>query len=417
MENTHVKGLSRGFKRGYPWVVVALLWFVALLNYMDRQMLSTMKTAMEVDIVELRLATNFGHLMAVFLWVYGLMNPISGFVADRFSKKRLIVGSLFVWSLVTLLMGYATTFNQLYALRAIMGVSEALYMPAALALIVDYHSERTRSMAVGIHMTGLYAGQALGGFGAMVAERYSWNDTFFIFGFVGIAYAAVLMFFLKDSFKNEKAKITQVETSIFSGIKSFLFKKEYLVVLFCFTVFSLPGWATKNWLPTLIADSLNIGLAAAGPIATITIASSSLAGVLLGGTISDRWIAKNKKARVNIGAFGLLLMVPALFLLGFGQTLVAVILAGACFGVGFGMYDANNVPTLYQFVNVENRATAYGIMNMVGIFGGAIITDVLGGYTDQGNLGVGFSMLAFVVLIAFFVQITSLKTKNIVTHD
>lgn len=132
----------------YPWVVVALLWVVALLNYMDRQMLSTMKEAMQIDIIELQNAENFGILMAVFLWIYGFMSPVSGIVADRVSRKWLIVGSLLVWSSVTYLMGIANNFNQLIWLRALMGISEALYIPAGLSLIADYHSDKTRSLAV-----------------------------------------------------------------------------------------------------------------------------------------------------------------------------------------------------------------------------------------------------------------------------
>ena len=137
----------------YPWIVVALLWGVALLNYMDRQMLSTMKDAMQLDIAELQSATNFGRLMAVFLWIYGFMSPVAGMIADRLNRKWLIVGSLFVWSAVTFGMGYAETFTQVYWLRALMGVSEALYIPAGLSLIADWHQDKSRSLAVGIHMT------------------------------------------------------------------------------------------------------------------------------------------------------------------------------------------------------------------------------------------------------------------------
>ena len=184
--------------RYYPWLVVALLWGVALLNYMDRQMLSTMKAEMMVDIAELESAANFGRLMAVFLWIYGLVSPFAGMVADRINRKWLIVGSLFVWSFVTLMMGYATSFEQLYALRAIMGISEALYIPAGLALITDYHDEKSRSLAVGIHMTGLYAGQALGGFGATIASAHSWQDTFHWFGIAGILYSLLLIALLRE---------------------------------------------------------------------------------------------------------------------------------------------------------------------------------------------------------------------------
>jgi len=404
----------------YPWIVVGLLWFVALLNYMDRQMLSTMREAMQVDIEELQSATSFGHLMAIFLWIYGLMNPFSGFIADRFSKKMLIVGSLFVWSLVTFLMGFANTFSELYALRAVMGISEALYMPAALALIVEYHSDKSRSLAVGLHMTGLYVGQALGGFGALVSENFSWHKTFIGFGFIGIAYSVILLLFLRNKkrvISNTVEPTVKWNSNLITSLKSFFSKREYLVVLFCFLVFSLPGWATKNWLPTLLSDSLQISLSTAGPIATITIAGSSFVGVLIGGSLSDRWILKNKRARILSGAIGLLHMVPALLLLGYGNSILMVVGAGILFGLGFGTYDANNVPTLYQYVNLKNRATAYGFMNMVGIFGGAFITNVLGKYTDEGNLGKGFSMLAIVVLIAFIVQVSLLTTRNMVEGD
>lgn len=173
----------------YPWIVVALLWVVALLNYMDRQMLSTMQEAMKVDIVELGKAEAFGALMAVFLWIYGFMSPVAGVVADRVSRKWLIVGSLFVWSAVTYLMGYADSFQELYWLRAFMGISEALYIPSALSLIADWHQDKSRSLAIGIHMTGLYVGQAIGGFGGygggsflmaygFSLVRYYWNHLF-----------------------------------------------------------------------------------------------------------------------------------------------------------------------------------------------------------------------------------------------
>ena len=168
-----------------------------------------MKSAMMIDITELESAVNFGRLMAVFLWIYGFMSPMSGLIADRMSRKWLIVGSLFVWSAVTFGMGMATTFEQVYWLRALMGVSEALYIPAGLSLIADYHSDKTRSLAIGIHMTGLYMGQAIGGFGATIAAAFSWQTTFHWFGIIGIAYSMVLVFFLKE--KKEHANIDNLK--------------------------------------------------------------------------------------------------------------------------------------------------------------------------------------------------------------
>ena len=400
----------------YPWGVVALLGGVALLNYMDRQMLSTMKDSMQMDITDLQSATNFGRLMAVFLWIYGLMSPISGIIADNLSRKKLIVGSLLVWSSVTYLMGLATTYDQVFWLRALMGVSEALYLPAGLALIADYHTGGSRSLAVGIHMTGLYLGQAIGGFGATLAATYSWHTTFHWFGIIGIVYAFVLLVFLKDS--KRKVAETNAETpqkpktNVLVSLKSLFTNIAFWVILLYFAIPSLPGWATKNWLPTLFAENLHLPMSQAGPMATITIAVSSFIGVLLGGILSDKWVRKNIRGRIYTGAIGLSLTIPSLLLLGFGNNIVEVVCAGVLFGIGFGMFDANNMPILCQFVGPNQRATAYGVMNMVGVFAGAMITSVLGAWSDDGNLGMGFALLAAVVAIAIAVQLYSLRPKT-----
>lgn len=384
---------------------------------MDRQMLSTMKESMQIDIVELQSATNFGWLMAIFLYIYGFMSPVSGIIADRLNRKWLIVGSLFVWSAVTYLMGIATTFNQVFWLRALMGVSEALYIPAGLSLIADYHTGKSRSLAVGIHMTGLYTGQAVGGFGATVAAAYSWHTTFHWFGIIGIAYAVILMLFLKDKKSDELLDTMSQENPVpqkepvLVSLKSLFSNVAFWVILLYFAAPSLPGWATKNWLPTLFAENLDMPMSQAGPLSTITIAVSSFIGVLLGGILSDKWVQKNIRGRVYTGAIGLGCTIPALLLLGFGNNIVAIVGAGLFFGVGYGMFDANNMPILCQFVSVKQRATAYGMMNMVGVFAGAFITGLLGQWSDGGNLGLGFAMLAVVVLIALCVQLYFLKPK------
>ncbi|MEA4983450.1 MAG: MFS transporter [Paludibacter sp.] len=405
-------------KKLYPWLVVCMLWFVALLNYLDRQMLSTMKPSMMIDIAELVSATNFGRLMAVFLWIYALMSPISGVIADRLNRKWLIVGSLFVWSAVTLLMGYATTFNQLYALRAIMGISEAFYIPAGLALIADYHDGKTRSLAIGIHTTGIYLGQALGGFGATIASNFSWQLTFHSFGFLGMAYSLVLILFLRE--KKGYVQEAKQGNSIFNEFKSsfkglgmLLGNISFWVILFYFSAPSLPGWATKNWLPTLFADTLHLDMAQAGPMSTITIAMSSFVGVLIGGVLSDKWVQKTLKGRIYTGVIGLALTIPALVMLGYGQSFVMILSGAVVFGIGFGMFDVNNMPILCQFVSPRYRATGYGLMNLVGIASGAFITNLLGKSIDSGNLGRDFAVLGVVVVVAIVLQLTMLRPKHI----
>ena len=405
-------------KKFYPWLVVAMLWVVALLNYLDRQMLATMQPFMKISIEELNSAANFGRLMAVFLWIYAFMSPISGIIADRLNRKWLIVGSLLVWSMVTLTMGYAKTFDQLYFLRAIMGISEAFYIPAGLALIVDYHQDKTRSIAVGIHTTGIYLGQAFGGFGATIAAVTSWQMTFHTFGLIGIAYSLVLIFFLKEKKgytidNTRKITMRQEFSNAIKGLDMLFGNICFWVILFYFAAPSLPGWATKSWLPTLFSDALHMDMSQAGPLSTITISMASLVGVLFGGYLSDKWVQKNLKGRVYTGAIGLGLTIPALFLLGYGTSFIPVLGGALCFGLGFGIFDVNNMPILCQFVSSRYRATGYGIMNLAGFSAGAFITDFLGKSIDAGNLGRDFTMLTIVVALAIILQLIVLRPKTV----
>lgn len=397
--------------KSYPWIITGLLAGVAMLNYIDRQMISTMRPAMQVDIGELTLAANFGRLMAVFLWVYGSISAFSGVIADRINRKWLIVASLFIWSTLTLCNAFATSFDQLYMLRALMGFSEALYFPAALSLIADYHDHRTRSRAVGIHATGIYLGQVFGGFGSTISKAYSWQHTFLLFGIIGMAYAVLLIFFVHEK---EREK-TETSFELGTHLKSLFTSIPFWIILLYFTIPSLPGWAIKNWAPTLIANSLHLDMAVAGPLTTISISLSSFFGVLIGGSLADKWYQSNPRGRIYTSAIGLALTIPSLILLGFGTGFLSIISAAVFFGLGFGMFDTNNMPILCQFVDKNQRATGYGFLNMGGIFAGAIITDFLGKSTDAGHLGRDLAYLSIVVLLIITVQLSFLRPKKITT--
>lgn len=409
-------------KKWYPWLVVVLLSGVAFLNYMDRQMLSTMRFAMSEDIVEV--ATSYtgpwgwGALMAAFMWIYGLMSPISGTIADRLNRKNLIVGSLFVWSAVTFLMGFVDTYWELYALRAVMGFSEALYIPAALSLIADIHSGKTRSMAIGIHMTGLYLGQIAGGFGSIFSSLLNWHDVFLYCGLVGMIYAVVLILLISDPGREKKATeaAPAEQVNVFKSIMLVLSNMAFWAVLFVFTTLSMPGWATKNWLPELLANviSSNWGIEPgkamdyAGPIAVISLAGASFIGAMIGGRLSDKWVQSNVRGRVYTSSIGLALIVPSLVFMGLGDSLAAVIFAILCFGIGYGFFDTNNMPILCQFIPSRQRATAYGFINMSGVLGGAAITTALGNL----SLGEGFALLGGVTVLSLLIQITMLRPKT-----
>jgi transporter, major facilitator family protein len=401
-------------KKFYPWLVVVLLAVVSLLNYLDRQMLATMRPYMMEDIEALRDITNYGRLMAIFLWVYAFMSPLSGVIADRINRKWLIIFSLAVWSGVTLLMGYTYDIDTMYVLRGVMGISEAFYIPAALSLVADYHCGPSRSIAVGALTSGIYLGQAIGGFGATISAHASWQFTFHIFGIIGIVYAVVLALLLHEK-ENRPQLTTAVGSTVPNGARRraqwiiLIRHTAFWVMIFYFAALNLPGWVTKNWMPTMICDSLGIKMETVGPMWTVTLAMSSFVGVFAGGWISDRWVKRTLRGRVYTSATGLGMIIPALLLILFSGSLVPILAGGILFGLGFGMYDTNNMPIICQFFPSRSRATCYGIMNFVGIAAGALITDILGYALKGGYQNTVFVAMIAAVAISVFLEIKVLR--------
>ena len=386
------------------WLVVALLWPVALLNYLDRQMLATMGMSIKMDIVELQSAEYYGQLMGAFLLVYAIASPFGGVIADRVNRKWLIVGSLGVWSSVTLLMGTAHSFSALIWMRRAMGISEAFYMPAGLSLIADYHRGATRSLAVGIHMSGIYTGQALGGIGGWIAQSISWRTAFASCGCVGVAYGVVLAIFLQD--KKEHGPVTTSPLPRSDGDRTPVLWLGFAMLVICFALPSLPGWAVKNWLPTLLQDRFFLDQKTSGLWATITNASAGFCGVLIGGRLSDYWFARDVHGRTWVAAIGLLGTGLAIAGVGLAPGFWIVIACTVLYGLGFGMFDANCMPILCQVAPPRFRATGYGLMNFCGTSAGALVTPLLGKLKDSGTpLALGFAYCAIPAVAAAVVMI------------
>lgn len=359
----------------YAWFVLMLLWPVALLNYMDRQMMAAMKFSIMTDIPSIGSEANWGLLPAVFKWVYAFLSPFGGYLADRFSKKWVITVSLFVWSAVTWATGHAQTFDQLIWSRALMGISEACYIPAALALIAEYHFGPTRSRAIGIHQMAIYVGVIIGGFSGYVADAPSlgWRWAFDAAGVVGLVYAIPLFFLLKNPAPraDRRENISPGRT-----VMELVTNKYFLMLVAYFTLPALAGWVVKDWMPAILKDQFGIGQGKAGVSATLYVNIAALIGVVIGGVLADRWMKRTLRGRIYISAIGMCMLIPALFGVGNAGTLYIAVAFLALFGLGWGFFDCNNMPILCQVVRPELRATGYGMMNMVSIS--------CGGFADWG---------------------------------
>ena len=398
-ENT---GPANATISAYAWAVVALLWPVALLNYLDRQMVSTIRASIRADIPSIANDQDFGTIIAIFMWVYALLSPVGGFVADKFSRRWMVIGSLFVWSAVTWATGHATTYSQMISCRALMGISEAFYIPAALALIADFHSGDTRARAIGVHQSGIYAGLTLGGIGGYIADHSSWRNCFTWFGAAGVIYAVVLMLALKDAPRqNQNSGVKNNPVTLAATLRALWLQPAFWILVIYFTLPAIAGWVTKNWLPTFLADTFNLKQGPAGLSATGYIQIASFAGVLLGGVVADWWMRRTNRGRIFTSALGVLLLVPALLGLGLGWSLGAAIGCMILFGIGWGFFDCNNMPILCQIAQPECRATGYGFMNLVSISVGACATVALGWMRDHNiQFSIAFAVSAAVALLS-----------------
>lgn len=354
----------------HAWTVVALLFPVALLNYLDRQMLATMQKSMVEDIPSITNEAAWGSVLAAFKWTYAFLSPIGGFIADRFSRRRVITISLIAWSAVTWLTGHVTTMDQLVWARAAMGISEAFYIPAALALIADFHTGGTRSFAVGVHQTGIYAGQMLGGLAGFVADSpdHGWQWMFTTCGMVGIVYALPLIAGLRNAPRPADAVPA---SSPAASAHELLSNRNFLLLVAYFTLPAIAGWVIRDWGPKILRDQFSLDQGRAGMIAVFTVQIASLIGALLGGLLADRLMHRTVRGRIFASALGMVLFLPALFGVGHAASVTMAIAALAVFGLGWGFFDCNNMPILSQITRPEVRATGYGIMNMVSMtFGG-----------------------------------------------
>lgn len=390
--------------RWYPWVVVLLLFPVALLNYLDRQMLATMKTAVESDIPEVKSLEKWGFMLGQFKWVYAFLSPLGGYLADRFSRRYTICGSLFVWSAITWATGHVTTYEGLLWTRTLMGISEAFYIPAALALIADYHSSETRSRAVGVHQMAIYCGVILGGFGGYVSQsdQLGWRFAFITAGVVGILYALPLFWLLRDVPRNEQPDLVlNPSPSPWYAAWQLFTNVSFILLVLYFTLPALAGWVVRDWMPNILEKRFEIGAGQAGVSATLYVSLASIAGAFLGGWAADRLMQSTIRGRIYVSAFGMLLIMPSLFGVGNAESLLTAILFLALFGLGWGFFDGNNMPILAQIVRPELRATGYGVMNLVSISCGGLADWGFGYLRDrQVPLNVIFGVFAGIALFS-----------------
>lgn len=394
------------------WLTVGLLWFIGMLNYLDRVMITTMRGSIVAEIPMTE--AQFGLLTAAFLWTYGMLSPFAGFLADRYSRSRVIVISLFSWSLVTWLTAHATTYGELLTTRILMGLTEAAYIPAALALITDYHRGHTRSRAEGIHMSGIMVGAGLGGVGGWIAERHGWEHSFTLLGLMGLGYTFVVAFLLKDGPRESPLNANQTDALPPIGLRgafvSLFRKNSFILALFYWGLLGMGGWAVVGWMPTYMNENFNLAQGVAGLTATGYLQTAMLVGVILGGIWADRWFRTNPYGRFYVPLIGLCCAAPGILLAGYTNLLPLAILGLVVYGFARAFADCNMMPILCQVTDPRYRATGYGALNLCGTIVGGF-TIYAGGVLRDAKIDVslifGFASVSMMGCAALLLMIKS----------
>lgn len=385
------------------WLVAALLWGVALLNYLDRQVIFSLFPLLERDLH----ATNWelGLISTVFLTVYGVCSLFAGYVADRAGRVRVILVSLAVWTLATWITGQVHSIGQMLGARALMGLSEAFYLPAGLALIADWHDSKSRSLATGLHQSGLYTGIVLGGaWGGWMGDHSGWRPVFSILGILGAAYLLILLVTLREKTGDRSA------LSLTGSLSRVWRSPGFVGLLLAFISIAIANWLIYTWLPLFLYERFHMNMTRAGFSATFYIQAASYAAVLAGGILSDRWAAKDRRARVKCQMAGLAVAAPFLLLLGSTDQMPLLIAALIAFGAGRGLVDCNTMPVVRDLTPAHLSATAYGVLNAAGCLAGGVVAGAAGLLKQNLGLGAAFQLAALVLLAGALALTQSLRT-------
>jgi predicted MFS family arabinose efflux permease len=395
------------------WILVAFMWVAYFLNYSDRQVVFSIFPVLKSELQFTD--TQLGLTGSIFLWVYALCSPVTGQIGDRYSKRFLVVLSLVLWSLVTALTGLANSASTLLFLRALIGISESLFMPAALALTVSAHSPQTRSRALAILATAQLAGVVMGGwFGGFMAQNFQWRSAFYILGLIGILYAIPYRLFLSHT---SEGGVIETKRSNGGLAVATLFRiPSYLFVCAVFAAFNFVLWLLYTWLPTFFFEKFQLGLADAGFTATIYLQSATFIGLLAGGTLADWLYLRTKAARFWIISAGLFLVAPCVHLIGQSESLFLAKLAAIGCGLGCGFAIANLVASSYEVVPSDTRASAAGCLNFVAFVAG--FAALLGGVLKK-SVGIAGMMTygAVVCVVAGLLLIFCIKLTFQTDYD
>lgn len=399
----------------YAWIVVGLLWFVCFFSYADRQALFSVFPLLQKEMGLTRV--QLGMLGSSFAVIYGLSGPFAGYLVDRIRRKTAVLGGLELWSIICCLSALSRNFVQLVTFRAAEGLGESIYYPAALSMVSDYHGPRSRSRAMGILQTSVYAGTVGGGyFAGAIAQRHGWRSAILFFGGLGCVLGLVLMGILREPRRGAadsaalQSAVPLRSSAVMSmrDVPSLLRIRSFLALMGVFACANFVALVLLTWMPTYLYSSFHLSLAMAAFDAAVYPQLASIVGSVLGGYLADLGVGANVRSRLWVQAGGVLLGAPFVAWSGLSHSLAAVIGGLACWGFCKGIYDANIFAAAFDVVPIRSRGTVSGLMNCVGwLLGGGTAPVAIGFLAMHISLGQAIATAAVVYLLAGIILVAT----------
>lgn len=386
-----------------------MLWFVCLFNYADRQAIYSVFPLLKV---EMALSdVQLGIIGASFMWVYAIAAPFAGVIGDRFSRKALIIGGLMFWSLITIATALSRTYWHLVLFRALEGLGEAFYFPASMSMLSDYHGRETRSRAMSLHQSSVYAGTIAGGtLAGFMGQSLGWRSSFYLLGVLGTLLGFVLMLCLREPARGHSDLLVEGQRAPIERANQRSNLPMVSILMAVFVGANFVAAIVLTWMPSFLYRKFGMSLAAAGFSSTAYLQVASVLGVLSGGVLADRLALRHRGGRMMTQAIGLLAGVPFIFVTGWTGSIPVLILAMAGFGYFKGLYDANIWASLHDVVRTSRRASAVGAMNAVGWVGGGFAPVAIALASERFGMSASISASSIVYLAVGVLLLLGIRT-------
>ncbi|MBV9223632.1 MAG: MFS transporter [Acidobacteriaceae bacterium] len=355
-------------------------------------------------------------LGSTFLWAYAFCSPFGGYLGDRFSRRQVILFSLLIFSLVTFATGLVRNSSQMIELRCLLGLSEAVFLPPALAYIASFHSDQTRSLANSIALTGLIAGAGLGSwYGGYMTEHYSWRIGFFLLGAAGIIVAlGAALFLRKDPVLLPESKASAFQ-GLGKGALEILKRPTARSLIFIAFALSLTSWPTHSWLPTYLFENFKLSLTHAGSIVSLYAAVPALLGGITGGMLADRWTRYDVRGRMAVQVIGFSVMAPTMLAIGYMRSSQGVAADLLIYSIARGMLECNSMPLFCSVVSPHRWSMAYGLYNLAGTLAGSLGIFFVG--VQKGSWGIGYTLSAMSILLFVALVVTGVTMVRYLVPD